>query len=296
MLKELISTQMQQMTPGQRLVAGYILDSPHEAAFLTASQLGERVGVSETTVIRLAHLLGYPGYHGLRSAMSGLLLDRLSTLERLREYESSREFDFFERAIHKDLDTLGLALSTVSFDSIRRLGEALLSAECVYLAGYRSSYTLAYYLYFYLSWILPNVRTISQDMPFEMLLNAPERSLVMGISFPRYSSWTVEVMATASRLGLTTASVTDDLASPLAATSDYVVTVPYRPVSFIDSFAAPMSVLNCIILGVAQLLGDDAARKLGMLEERWEDEGVYTKQKMPPRQAAGEGASEKQGQ
>ena len=43
MLKELVSARMQQMTPGQRLVAGYILDSPHEAAFLTASQLGRSV-------------------------------------------------------------------------------------------------------------------------------------------------------------------------------------------------------------------------------------------------------------
>ena len=43
-------------------------------------------------------------------------------------------------------------------------------------------------------------------------------------------------------LGLTTASVTDDLAEPAAATSDYVVTVPYRPRSLIDSFAAPMGV------------------------------------------------------
>ncbi len=63
-------------------------------------------------------------------------------------------------------------------------------AGAVYLAGYRSSSSLVCYLSFYLSWILPNVRTISTDMPFEMLANAPADSLVLGISFPRYSRWT----------------------------------------------------------------------------------------------------------
>ncbi len=279
MLKELISSRLQQMTPGQRMVAAYIIENPHDAAFLPASQLGDRVGVSETTVIRLAHLLGFSGYQQLRSAMGNLLLNRLSTLERIKEYGTSQEQDFFERAIHKDLDTIDLALSTVSFDDIKRLGEAIASAGAVYLAGYRSSFSLSYYLCFYLSWILPNVKNISPDMPFEMLLNAPRDSLVLGISFPRYSRWTVETLETASKLGLTTASVTDDLTSPLAARSKYVVAVPYRPVSFIDSFAAPMSVLNCLILSVAQRLEGEVTRKLTMLEERWEEEEVYTRQK-----------------
>ncbi|MDI9370167.1 MAG: MurR/RpiR family transcriptional regulator [Synergistota bacterium] len=284
MLKGLIASKLRQMTPGQRMVAGYIIENPYDAAFLTASQLGKMVGVSETTVIRLAHLLGFSGYHQLRGAMSGLLLDRLSTLERIREYGASQEQDYFERALHKDMGTIDMALSSVSFEDVKRLGEAIASAGAVYLAGYRSSYSLSYYLQFYLSWILPNVKSISPDMPFEMLLNSPRDGLVLGISFPRYSAWTVKVLETASKLGLTTASITDDMASPLAVRSKYTVAVPYRPVSFIDSFAAPMSVLNCLILSVAQRLGDDVTRKLSMLEKRWEEEEVYIQQKAPVKQ------------
>ncbi len=279
MLRERIASRLQEMTPGQALVANYILEHPREAAFLTASQLGERVGVSETTVIRLAHLLAFKGYHQMRNAMTNLLMNHLSTLERLKDYESSQEHDFFERAIRKDLETLTLALSAVSSDDLKNLGAAIASAEAVYLAGYRSSFSLAYYLSFYLSWILPNVKNVSPDMPFEMLANAPKKSLVLGISFPRYSTWTLKVLETASELGLTTASVTNDLASPLAVRSDYVVSVPYKPISFIDSFAAPMSVLNCLILSVAQQLGDEVTKKLGALEKRWREDEVYTQQK-----------------
>lgn len=278
MLRERITSQRKNMTPGQTLVANYILEYPREAAFLTASQLGKRVGVSETTVLRLAHLLEFSGYQEMRSTMANLLMNHLSTLERLKDYESAQEYDFFERAIRKDLETLTLALSNISSKDLNRLGEAMAKADAVYLAGYRSSFSLTYYLSFYLSWILPNVKNVSLDMPFEMLANAPSGSIVLGISFPRYSSWTVQVLETAAKLGLTTAAVTDNLASPLAR-QNYVLAVPYKPVSFIDSFAAPMSVLNCLILSVAQHLGENVTEKLGMLERCWREDEVYTNQK-----------------
>jgi DNA-binding MurR/RpiR family transcriptional regulator len=238
MLRERVTSQRKNMTPGQALVANYILEYPREAAFLTASQLGKRVGVSETTVLRLAHLLGFSGYQEMRSTMANLLMNHLSTLERLKDYESAQEYDFFERAIRKDLKTLTLALSNISSKDLNRLGEAMAKADAVYLAGYRSSFSLTYYLSFYLSWILPNVKNVSLDMPFEMLANAPSGSIVL-----------------------------------------YVLSVPYKPVSFIDSFAAPMSVLNCLILSVAQHLGENVTEKLGMLERRWREDEVYTNQK-----------------
>ena len=278
MIRERIASHLRDMTAGQVMAARFILEHPREAAFMTASQLGGRAGVSETTVIRLAHLLGFSGYLQMRNAMANLLIDRLSTLERIKDYESSGEQDTFERAMRKDLETMTLALSSVSADDLTKLGAATASAEAVYLAGYRSSWSLSYYLSFYLSWILPNVKDMAHDMPFEMLANAPKRSVVLGISFPRYSAWTVRVLRTARELGLTTASVTNDSTSPLAALSDYVVAVPYEPVSFIDSFAAPMSVLNCLILSVAQQLGDGVTEKLAMLEKRWSDEEVYMRQ------------------
>lgn len=282
MLKERIALRLKEMTPAQAAVARFLLDHRKEAAFLTASQLGERVGVSETTVIRLSHLLGYSGYLQLRSEMTSSLIDHLSTLERIKDYGTSPENDLYERALRKDMETLSAALSSIPSAELDALGQAMAEAGAVYLAGYRSSSSLVCYLSFYLSWILPNVRTISTEMPFEMLSNAPADSLVLGISFPRYSRWTVEVLETAEKLGLTTACVTSDLTSPLAAQSKYVVTAPYKPVSFIDSFAAPISLLNCLILSVARSLGAGVAKKLETLEQHWRQEGIYIPDRTKP--------------
>ena len=111
MLKERIALRLKEMTPAQAAVARFLLDHRKEAAFLTASQLGERAGVSETTVIRLSHLLGYSGYLQLRSEMTSSLIDHLSTLERIKDYGTSPENDLYERALRKDMETLSAALS-----------------------------------------------------------------------------------------------------------------------------------------------------------------------------------------
>ena len=47
MLREQIAAKINELSPGQRKVAYFILEKPREAAFLTASQLGTQVGVRD---------------------------------------------------------------------------------------------------------------------------------------------------------------------------------------------------------------------------------------------------------
>ena len=57
-----IQENMNTFSKGQNRIANYILESYDKAAFMTASRLGKRVNVSESTVVRFAAELGYDGY------------------------------------------------------------------------------------------------------------------------------------------------------------------------------------------------------------------------------------------
>jgi DNA-binding MurR/RpiR family transcriptional regulator len=155
------------------------------------------------------------------------------------------------------------------------MSKAITRATAVFVAGSRSSFALAYYLHYYLSWIRPSVTLLSENTAFETLENAENGSLVIGISFPRYTRWTVEILKHAGEKGLARASITDSMASPLAMQSDCVVTVPYTPVSFIDSFTAPMCLLNCIILSVSRKAGDTVSARFSALEGLWARNETY---------------------
>lgn len=62
----LIHENMDTFSKGQKRIANYILESYDKAAFMTASKLGKRVNVSESTVVRFAAELGYDGYPSMQ--------------------------------------------------------------------------------------------------------------------------------------------------------------------------------------------------------------------------------------
>jgi DNA-binding MurR/RpiR family transcriptional regulator len=54
---------------GQLRIARFISENSEKAAFMTASKLGQKVGVSESTVVRFASELGFDGYPEMRKAL-----------------------------------------------------------------------------------------------------------------------------------------------------------------------------------------------------------------------------------
>lgn len=281
MLGKRIAEKMQDLSPGQQETARFLLENPKEAAFLTAAQLGEKVGVSESTVIRFASVIGFDGYPGLRAAVKDLLMERMSTLERIGEYAVGEAGSLFHKAIESDMDSLGSVRSTVDVDALERLGREIAGAGSVLIVGHRSSRALAFYLYHYLSWLFPKVELPDSETALEKITGSGEGTLVIGISFPRYTTWTVQMLQYARRRNLKVAAVTNDYSSPLAVLADLVITVPWNPLSFIDSFTAPVSIMNCIILAAARTLGDDARKKLAGLEQVWKETGVYRERERP---------------
>ncbi|MDN5318859.1 MAG: hypothetical protein PWR00_822 [Thermovirga sp.] len=275
MLKKRIAENMKNLTPGQQKTARFLLEKTKEVAFLTASQLGEKVGVSESTVIRLASALGFDGYPALRMAVQDLLMERLTTLERIGEYSEQETVSLFYKAIESDIDSLNGVRSTLDVVAIERLGMEIAKAKSILVVGHRSSRALAYYLFHYLSWLFANVELLDLETAVEKVTNADKETLVIGISFPRYTTWTVNILKYAQKRKLKVAAITNDYSSPLALSSELVITAPWNPLSFIDSFTAPISIINCVILAAARAIDEDMREKLAELEEIWKETNVY---------------------
>ena len=108
----------------------------------------------------------------------------------------------------------------------------------------------------------------------EAIPRTPE-DVVIGISFPRYSSRTVHGMKFAKDQGATTIAITDSEVSPLAPISTYTLTARSDMVSFVDSLVAPLSIINAMIVSVARKDPATVRTKLQKLEQIWEEYEVY---------------------
>lgn len=279
MIWDKLKEKIDSLSRAQRLAARYMLDNPSESLFMTAQQIGIKSNTSEATVFRLATALGFPGFPELKEALQKEAKSQLSTFGRLAEHRALETPKTDENSVYSNIfsefDKAARQLKLIGDDSVRDLAEALCSASAIYLIGLRSTRSLAVYMQYYLSWFFPNVYTPESDFFESYLVSAPKNSIVVGISFPRYTRLTLECVRAAKNAGLRTAAITDVASSPLAETADMSVFAPCVHVAHIDSLMIPLGITNSILVEVANRLGPKAMKRLSALEKAWEDNNVY---------------------
>ena len=276
-----IQENMSTFSKGQKRIANYILESYDKAAFMTASRLGKTVSVSESTVVRFAAELGYDGYPSMQRSLQKMIRNRLTSVQRI-EVSNDRigDQDLLSSVLQSDIEKIRLTLEEVDRQSFDRAVDAIVSARKIYIMGVRSSASLATFLSFYFNLIFDNVISVAANTAsevFETMLRVGAEDVVIGVSFPRYSSRTVQAMNFARDRGATTIAITDSEASPLAPISNYTLKARSDMASFVDSLVAPLSLVNALLVAVSRKKNDDLAHTFQTLEDIWDEYEVYEK-------------------
>ena len=155
--------------------------------------------------------------------------------------------------------------------------DLLLRARTIYVMGLRASAPLAQFMAHYLSFIFSNVTLVTSGVSdvFEQLSRIGEDDVLIGISFPRYSSRTIEAMEYARRHGAQLVAITDGPLSPLHAQADLCLTAKSDMASFVDSLVAPMSLINALIVALGQRRRTQVAAYFEEMENIWDEYHVY---------------------
>ena len=276
-----IQENMPTFSKGQKRIANYILESYDKAAFMTASKLGKTVNVSESTVVRFASELGYDGYPSMQKSLQKMIRNRLTSVQRIEvSYDRFSDQNVLNSVLQSDIEKIRMTMEEVDHQSFENAVEAIVKARRIYIIGVRSSAGIATFLHFYLNLIFDNVVLIGASTAsevYENLIKVMAEDVVIGISFPRYSSRTVNGMKFAKDQGATTIAITDSEASPLAATSVYTLKARSDMASFVDSLVAPLSLVNALLVAVSRKKNEDLSNTFQKLEKIWEEYGVYEK-------------------
>ena len=264
---------------GQRLIAGFITEHYDKAAFMTAAKLGSTVGISESTVVRFATELGYDGYPKMQKAMQEMIRDRLTSVQRIEVTQSRISGgNVLETVLSKDIEKIRSTLEETSKEDFENAVDAIAHAKTIYIFAVRSAAALASFLGYYYSLIFENVKVISnygETEIYEKLFRISTDDVIIGISFPRYSNAAIQAMTFAERRGTKVIALTDSMASPLAAVSDYLLIAKSDMAAVVDSLVAPLSMINALIVATVLKMGDDVKHTFGMLENIWQEYDVY---------------------
>ncbi len=255
MISEIISEKYDSMSKTHRVIANFVLKNLTDTSYMSIKELSERTGAGEATIIRFCTKLGYEGYPEFKSALRYELSTKDSITNRLRESYKAYEGRGagIAQMLQDEMRRIEKTLADLDMSAFFDICNRLTKASKIYIIASRSTASLGSFFQYYLNMALGNVELIS-DMgcKSDLLCSATKDDVVIGITFYRYTKGTVELFQYAKEKGANTIAITDSQVSPLIQFSDVYLLADTSMPSYLDSFVAPLSIINAILAEIGR--------------------------------------------
>ncbi|HMV99776.1 MAG TPA: MurR/RpiR family transcriptional regulator [Acidobacteriota bacterium] len=247
-LRTRILARYDQLTDNFKKLADFLLNSPTEVPLLSSAALGNRVGVSNATVVRFAQMLGYEGYPDLKSDLLRDLREELKPEERFKLASKRGQEDTLIRVAKQDVYNINHTIARIHSEEFREIVDCIARSRKVLILGVGLSASLARLASYLLQQV--GVEAISSDAEVtpieEKILRLKRQDLVIGFSFPPYSVTTLQFAELARRENIPLMTITDKATSPMALIAEYKLFITNENILFTNSFAAFAVVINAI--------------------------------------------------
>ncbi|AXY09598.1 MurR/RpiR family transcriptional regulator [Bacillus thuringiensis LM1212] len=254
-LKKIIQQEYNQLSKGQQKVAKYLLEQPGEFAVKLASEIGEQVGVSETTVIRFCYSIKLSGFSELQKMVREQLLLMQSSLGQYfsSKLELAEQPHFYAKVMERDCQYIQQTINNIDENEIEQVVDQLIKTEKIYVLGLKSSFSAANWLTMTLGLVRGNVQILHPETN-DLLCTLSEmdhRSTLITISFHRYLKETIKVAEMAKEQGTFVIGITDSPLAPIREYADAIFSMYSSERSTIDATPVLFSFLNAIVAGVS---------------------------------------------
>lgn len=271
---ELVQARLGAFSPAERRVARAVMANYPAAGLETVAKLSQRAGTSAPSVLRFTSRLGFESFPLFQQALRDELEERsaspLTTLsaDRPRPFEAIPVLaggpgrGSFTAGIEKTLERLpsnelNAAVALLS-DSQRR----------VTAGGGRFTRLLAEYLVQHLMQLRPGVESLPDaSVPrADRLLGADKRDVFVLFDYRRYEPQTLEFARQLDEQGSKIVLLTDRWLSPVASIASVVLPAHVDSPSAYDSYVPSMVIIELLVAGVIERLGDAALLRMQSFE------------------------------
>lgn len=253
MLQERIKEKMNQLTKRQVQIAQFTLEQPEFLAWHTATEVGNKIGVSETTIIRFCYQLDFSGYKELQKYIQKSLVKNESTLGAyLSTNTLSKEAHFAQAIMTKDLERIQNFANKIDEVQFKKASELLHKARRIYVLGLRSSYAAAQWTAFTFNIMRDNVQLIQPDSQdfIKTISQMNTEDVFLVFSFHRYYKQTIDITNIAKKQGVQIIALTDSLLAPIQKYADILFPLEQKEMSTIEMMPGIISFMNALVLGM----------------------------------------------
>ena len=218
----------------------------------------------------------------MQKALQELIRGKLTSIQRIQvSSDQMSGSDILGSVMQRDMNSIHDIIEELDREEFERVVDKLLHAKHIYILGVRSSSFLAGYLNFYMHLIFENVTLVQSSAAgeiYEQLVHIGPGDVLLSICFPRYSKMAIHAVQFACSRKADVIAITDSPMSPMYQMATLSLLAPSDMISFVDSMAAPLSLLNALILAVGRQRREELSATLADMEQVWSKYSIFGKE------------------
>lgn len=259
----------------ERRVAYAILTAYPSAGLETVARLAERAEVSGPTVIRLVTRLGFQGFPDFQEALIDEIQERTtSPLAQYSRRDNHAHANALDETLPVFIESLNSSLSNIDRSTFDNAVDLLADGRmrCAATGG-RFSGTITRTLVQHLEILRPGVVFLHSSDWVSYLMDARKGDVLTVVDVRRYQQSTVDFAREAAHRGVSLILITDPWLSPIAMDAQIVLPVSVQSASPFDSQIAAFALVEALITGVVNTLGDRATARVSDYDTLWAAQG-----------------------
>lgn len=269
---DLIAKKKDEMSKSHKKLAEYILQNKTKVSFLNITTLANLSGTSEATIVRFCSFLGYKGYPQFRNEIQTALEQKVTIQERLslsKDIYSDKEA-FVKQIISDDATRIQNLLQNFDEKTFFSVIDSLTNAKRICIVAGRSTMSIARFMHYYFNLIFDDVCLISNiDDASERYNYFDSDTVVLGITFSRYTKNVIKIMEFAKNANCITVGLTDNYLSPIVPCSKYVLFTETNMPSLFDTYVAPLAMVNAILAYLCHINNVKITENINKAEKLW---------------------------
>ncbi|WP_158794796.1 MurR/RpiR family transcriptional regulator [Granulicella sp. L60] len=258
---------MKQLNPRRQELIRPVLENPREFVLLSVRAAAAKVRTDPATMVRIIQRMGFENYRSFQNYLRDLSIANATSLDGMQE--SARTLanipDYLNATMEQDVRNLNSVRNKLDAKRLASAAKRIHGARRRLILGGDLAENLVHYFEHHLTLIgLPVLIATTVGRSLHITRSIGKGDVVIAISFRKGLRQTVEGMQRARKNGAYCIGITGTYVSPIARLADEFFVAPVESNSFIDSYVAPMSLANLILVACANY---DRDTSLSLLRE-----------------------------
>jgi len=272
-----IENSYSDFSAGQKRIADLFKQNQIVLAFSSALEIGKKVNVSESTVIRWAQKIGFKGFAEFQDVVQKKL-----TEERIEQVEDGKTSVYTSQSILKnlldaDIKSVSDLKETLHEEQLLQVVDLIGLAKKIYVTSNFFDYGLAHSFASWMNMILGKTELLMQEdiKYYQQLSTLASNDILIAFAFPRYTKSVLETLKTAKEQGTKIIVITDTLDSPATPFANEVLIVPVSTNLSIDSYTAVHALITSIMRFIYVKEHEKVKKNLARINNMYDRKEVF---------------------